>query len=134
MTPHKVLGLDEEADFIQHLTENENIVLWIAQYEPYKMLYLSDSYGNVWGRPKKDIYETPTSWQNHITQEHRERIAELWKHAPEGKYQCEYEIERPDGEKRWILPARSSNASGRKSPIPWRSPNGNVSGSGRPES
>jgi PAS domain S-box-containing protein len=97
-----MLRPDEKTSFIQHLTEDVNLVLWIAQYEPYKMLYLSDSYGNIWGRPKEDIYDTPESWQSHIVPEHRQKTTDLWKQAPEGRYQCEYEIERPDGTRRWI--------------------------------
>ncbi len=93
---------ESEAKFRQ-LAEHIDEVFWITDPNKSQMLYISPGYEKIWGKTCDSLYAAPHTWLESIHPEDRDRIllAALTR-QPEGKYDEEYRITRPDQSIRWI--------------------------------
>jgi len=67
------------------------------------VLYVSPAYEIVWGRNCDSLYRSPSDWLEAIHPEDRARVSQLFEsEAPDGTYDTEYRVVRPDGEIRWV--------------------------------
>ena len=68
-----------------------------------RVLYASNAYERVWGRPVKWLYEGATSWLSSIHPDERDRVERAVSGClNSGGFRVEYRIVRPDGTQRWI--------------------------------
>lgn len=78
-------------------------VFWISRPAERRLVYVSPSYEELWGKPREVLYENFEEWIQSIHQEDRERVLQaLEKQFASGVYDVEYRLVRPDGTVRWI--------------------------------
>jgi PAS domain S-box-containing protein len=104
--------LQSEERFRQ-LAENIREVFWVADARTMRRIYVSPAYEEIWGRSRERLLEDPYSLLEAIHPEDRERIRAAQTKQPEGTYDEEYRIVRPDGELRWIW----ARAAGWRAPL-----------------
>jgi PAS domain S-box-containing protein len=93
---------ESEQRFLQ-LAENVREVFWLMDVKDKRVLYASNAYERIWGRPVKWLYEEPRSWLNSIHPDDRDRVERAFSGcAKSGGFRAEYRIVRPDGTQRWI--------------------------------
>lgn len=80
--------------------ESAQDVFWLID-EDNRLLYLSPSYEEVWGRSLKSAFESKLAFLEGVHPEDRARTAEHVARFPRTR-DIEYRIVRPDGEIRWI--------------------------------
>jgi PAS domain S-box-containing protein len=102
----------ESNEKFRQLADNINSVLWIANPEKSRMIYVSPGYERIWGRSADGLYRSAVAWIDAIVPEDRDRIRQSAANKQDsGLYDEEYRIERPDGSIRWIrdraYPARN---------------------------
>jgi PAS domain S-box-containing protein len=90
--------------------ERVDEVIYYSNIDLNEVLYMNDSYTDIWGRPVEEIYEDPRAFVESIhpddVEEFRENrqsmLADIKSGDPDDSYDFSYRIERPDGELRWI--------------------------------
>ncbi|MDP6581439.1 MAG: PAS domain-containing protein [Vicinamibacterales bacterium] len=88
---------------LRELAANINEVLWMAEVDTHRLLYLSPAYDRIWGRPGKAIRGRDTDWIQTVHGDDRERVRNTFDLKPPiSEFDVEYRIERPDGSIRWI--------------------------------
>lgn len=92
---------DSEERFRQ-VTENLDEVVWLTSATKLEMIYLSPGFEKIWGRTCASVYAEPTSWMEAIHPGDRARVLAALPGQPQGGYDVEYRIVRPDGAIRWI--------------------------------
>lgn len=93
-------ALRSSEERFRQLAENIQEVFWIGDPQYSKILYVSPAYEQIWGRPRKELYEQPYARLNVIHPDDRDRVlADL---MPLEQLDIEYRILRPDGSIRWI--------------------------------
>jgi PAS domain S-box-containing protein len=88
---------------LRDLAANINEVLWMAEVDTHRLLYLSPAYDRIWGRPGKAINRRDTDWAQTVHADDRERVLDAFRlKTPVSEFEIQYRIERPDGTIRWI--------------------------------
>jgi PAS domain S-box-containing protein len=78
-------------------------VIWVTHPDERRLLFVSDAYERIWGRPSGPLFENLASWLETIHPEDRERIeAGFPSRAHRGPSIQTYRIVRPDGSVRHI--------------------------------
>lgn len=87
------------ADTIPH-------VVWITQLHPEKVIYVSPSFEQIWGRSPQELYDDPRLWTAVIHDEDRASVeAEFVRWITGTERHCqklEYRVVQPSGALRWI--------------------------------
>jgi PAS domain S-box-containing protein len=108
------LALKESEGRFRQLAENIDQVFWLAPANNSCTLYVSPAFERIWGYRAEDLYQSPFLWLEAVHPEDRDRVRELVELYPEGGYDQEYRIIRPDGKMRWIrdraFPIRDESA------------------------
>jgi len=94
--------LDHNEAWLRDLAENITEVFWLTDPDKTRMLYLSPSYEQVWGRSRSSVYERPLDWLTAIHPDDRQRVQRASFNQADGSYYEQYRIIRPDGTQRWI--------------------------------
>ena len=86
------------------MAETIQDVFWIATSGIEKTTYVSPRYEQVWGRPRKELYQSPQTFLEAIHPEDQQRVkSETFVAQDRGEpFNLEYRIIRSDGEVRWI--------------------------------
>ncbi|HWH81029.1 MAG TPA: ATP-binding protein [Burkholderiaceae bacterium] len=96
----------QERQFKQ-LHDSLQEALWLYSADSQKVLYVSTAFQRVYGRPGGDLINDPALWSKVIHDEDRglalQALSDL---QASGRSECEYRIERPDGELRWVCDRR----------------------------
>ncbi|MFP4006701.1 MAG: PAS domain-containing protein [Spirulinaceae cyanobacterium] len=95
-------SLAESEEKFRQLTENIEDVFWMQNVENNDTLYVSPAYEQIWGRSCQSLYNNPSSYQEAINPEDRDRLNSLIQNSPNGYFDSEYRIIHPDGSVRWI--------------------------------
>ena len=97
-------ALTESELKFRQMAENSRDVFWMEDHEyPHRILYLSPSYEDIWGRSTKVAYERPLDWMDAIHSDDIERVKAARKaRESTGEFDTEYRIVRPDGSIRWV--------------------------------
>jgi two-component system, cell cycle sensor histidine kinase and response regulator CckA len=96
-------NLRESEERFRQLAETIQEVFWITCPARNQMIYVSPAYEKIWGRTCKSLYASPQSWLDAIHPEDRDRIRQaVITRQPNGTYDEEYRILRPDQSVRWI--------------------------------
>jgi PAS domain S-box-containing protein len=92
---------DSEQRF-RGFAENTDDVLWIADPHARRLVYVSPSYDQVYGRPAAEIYENLRRFAEYIHPDDRALVASAWDHCMDGSNTIEYRVIRPDGSTIWV--------------------------------
>jgi len=96
-------GLRTSEEQFRQLAETIREVFFVSTPEPVRVTYVSPAYEEIWGRPRREIYERPAAWIESIHEEDRERAIGVFARSQQGSpTDMEYRIFRPDGTIRWI--------------------------------
>ena len=96
-------SLRESEERFRQLAENVREVFWLMDLKTRRVLYASNAYERVWGRPVKWLYEGATSWLSSIHPDERDWVERAVSGClNSGGFRVEYRIVRPDGTQRWI--------------------------------
>ncbi|MEO8523655.1 MAG: PAS domain-containing protein [Caldimonas sp.] len=81
-------------------------VIWMTQIEPERVIYVSPSFEDIWGRSCEELYSDPHLWIRAIHPEDQARIGNAFvawlKHSSDRPWHAEFRVVRPDGTIRWI--------------------------------
>lgn len=106
LSDRKRLALEEELDnemvLFRQLAEHVGEVFWLTDVKTGQLLYVSPAYESVWGRSRRALLNDPEQWFGSIVPEDRTRVQEKRSLQVTGGYDVEFEIECPDGTRRWI--------------------------------
>jgi len=98
----RALRLSEER--FRQLAGNIDSVFWMTERSPFRMLYVSPAYREIWGRSLRSLYEEPMSFLEAIHPEDRDKAFEALERQKQGEATVlEYRVLRPDGSMRWVL-------------------------------
>jgi PAS domain S-box-containing protein len=79
------------------------LMVWLYDAASEGLLYASESYEAISGRPVQSLYDAPASWLDAIVPEDRDRVETAFERLLEGElYDQEFRISRPDGTLRSI--------------------------------
>ncbi len=97
------LRLLDSTEPFREFAESVHEVFWMADAASADVLYVNPAYEEVWGRKCEDLYRQPSSWQEAVYSEDRERVFRLRRKQLQGEQvDDEYRIVRPDGSVRWV--------------------------------
>jgi PAS domain S-box-containing protein len=68
--------LQESEERFRQIAENIREVFWMADPGLAKMIYVSPTYEEIWGRKTAELYNNPKSWMDAIHPEDRKRVEE----------------------------------------------------------
>ncbi len=87
----------------RQLAENIDDVFWMFNLSDGALLYVSDAYARIWGRPRAELARRPDDWIASIHPQDRPALAQRWNAlmalAP---YDEEYRVVGPNGAIRWV--------------------------------
>ncbi len=87
----------------RQITETIEEVIWSADPEIGRMLYISPAYERVWGRTCASLYEHPKSFLDAIHPDDRAHVLAGLAVKRDGlPFAHEYRVVRPDGMVRWV--------------------------------
>lgn len=94
--------LKESQTHFQQLAENIDEVFWLRTRT--EMLYVSQAYEAIWGRPFEDIAESSDGHLGLVHPSDVERVRRAYLRSWENgtRFNEEYRIVRPDGAVRWV--------------------------------
>jgi PAS domain S-box-containing protein len=96
-------ALHESQAVFRQLAENVREVFWVVDLQPYRIVYVSPAYEEIWGRSCQSLYEQPLSWLDSIAAEDRPGVLAAFERQGRGEETREaYRIARPDGAVRWV--------------------------------
>ena len=106
--------LHESEERFRQLAEHLEDVVWIADRELTRVLYINPAYEKIFGRSSQSLYTNLPSWLKAVHPDDRDLVKQMLKQQRNGEYvPIEYRIVRPDGSIRWILrrafPIRDQN-------------------------
>jgi diguanylate cyclase (GGDEF)-like protein/PAS domain S-box-containing protein len=107
--------LQESEERLESILNSLEEVVWSAEPNPPKLLYLNPAAERIYGRPIAEFFENLNLWLEVVHPEDRDRLAQTPQLLLEkGILNIEYRILRPDGEVRWLSSRRRTiyNASG----------------------
>jgi PAS domain S-box-containing protein len=85
------------------ITESIADVLWLFTPGLDRVLYVGPAYESIWGRERKDVYNSPGILFEAVHPEDRERASAAFAGYARGdQSDLEYRIVKPDGSVRWI--------------------------------
>ena len=106
--------LHESEERFRQLAEHLEDVIWIADRELTRVLYINPAYEKIFGRSSQSLYADLPSWLSAVHPDDRDMVSKTLEQQRNGEYvPLEYRIIRPDGSIRWILrrafPIRDQN-------------------------
>jgi PAS domain S-box-containing protein len=94
--------LNSEERFRQ-LTDNIEDVFWMFSLDGNELLYVSNAYESMWGRPAALLQRTPSDWLDAIHLDDRAAVEVRWQAAQSGEpFDEEYRLTLPAGSVRWV--------------------------------
>ncbi len=95
--------LAESEKRFRQLAETMKDVFWIMELTGRRVLYVNPAYEAIWGRPRRELQEAPSSWLDSIHPEDRTRVERAFaEKVVEGTFDEQYRIVRSDGSIRWV--------------------------------
>jgi PAS domain S-box-containing protein len=95
-------ALRESEEKFRQLANHVRGVFWMTDATGSKVLYINPAYEQIWGHSLDYLYQNPLAWLEAVIPDDRERIGAIWATLPQETFEMEYQIERPDGTRRWV--------------------------------
>lgn len=96
-------ALQQQAQQVQALHQSLAEVLWLASADGQRLLYVSPAFDSVYGLPAEAFRQDPTLWLAHVHPDDRATAqASVQQLMEQGSAECQYRIQRPDGQLRWL--------------------------------
>ena len=93
----------ENEQIFRQLAENITEVFYLTDIPTNTVLFISDTYEEVYGSPVEELYEDSKSWSKRIHPEDKDRVVALYTEtARSGNYDIQYRIVLDTGEIRWV--------------------------------
>ncbi|MGL5081062.1 MAG: histidine kinase dimerization/phosphoacceptor domain -containing protein [Microcoleaceae cyanobacterium] len=96
------IALRQNEELFRQLTENIESVLWMSDPQTQQKIYVSPAYEKIWGRPRREIYQSPQAFFKTIYPEDQRVVFMYFEQQLYDKCDVKYRIVKPDGEIRWI--------------------------------
>ncbi|HWR15484.1 MAG TPA: PAS domain S-box protein [Terriglobales bacterium] len=108
------LSLLESEERFQQMASNIQEVFWMIDAETKNALYVNQAYAEITGRSVESLHEAPSSYEEVIHPEDRQRVLEKRDEATRtGRFDERFRVLRPDREVRWVwargFPVREAN-------------------------
>ena len=88
---------------LRTMTDTIEDVFWLTDWDQKRVLFVSPSYEQLWGRRAAVLADKPLDWIEGIHPDDRQAMQDsLAQMAETGGYDREYRIVRPDGSVRWV--------------------------------
>jgi PAS domain S-box-containing protein len=96
-------SLTESEEQFRQMADHFEDVIWIADKDISKVLYVNPAYEKVFGRSCESLYERLTSFVEAVHPDDRARMERMLERQRDGDLTpAEYRIVHPDGSVRWI--------------------------------
>ena len=95
-------ALRESEEKFRQLTENIKEVFWMVDLDLNKMIYVSPSYEDIFGRPRAGLLENTDDWLKAVHPDDLRNLTGDIQQADRNQNEQEFRIIRPDGSVRWI--------------------------------
>ncbi|WP_169449430.1 PAS domain-containing protein [Marinimicrobium agarilyticum] len=95
-------ALENDSVLFRQLADHVGEVFWLEDALSGELLYVSPAYERVWGIARGSLDRMPRRWLDAVVPKHQERVKLEWSKRAAGGYDVEYELERPDGLRRWV--------------------------------
>jgi PAS domain S-box-containing protein len=95
-------ALRESEERLRQLSENIDDVLWLTDARQQQVLYVNPGYEVVFGGIREELYREPLSWLRHVHPEDHARVQAALRTQPEGRFDEQFRIWRPDGAVCWV--------------------------------
>ena len=92
---------ESESRFRQ-IAEALNDFLWLGDTRVSRLLFVNAAYERIWGRPREELYANPLALLAGVHQDDRARVEHAITNLPNGPYDIEFRVVRPDGTTRWV--------------------------------
>lgn len=101
----------ESEERFRQIAEALHDCVWLSDTGFTKYLFVNAAYERIWGRSRAELYANPLAFLDGVHRDDRERVRAALGRLPEGTYDIEFRVLRPDGELRWVwsrgFPVRS---------------------------
>ncbi|MBN2389656.1 MAG: PAS domain S-box protein, partial [Anaerolineae bacterium] len=96
-------ALRESEERMRQITGAMRQAVWLRDTRTLEMLYVNPAYEEIWGQTCESLIAEPTSFEQAIHPDDKERIFETIQKQYQGIFfNQEYRIIRPDGDVRWV--------------------------------
>jgi PAS domain S-box-containing protein len=95
-------ALRESEERLRQLAENIDYVLWLTDARQRQVLYVNPGYEPLFGGIREELYREPLSWLRHVHAEDRARVRAALRTQPEGRFDEQFRVRRPDGTVCWV--------------------------------
>ena len=92
----------ENQNYFRQIADNINEFIWLSDVAFTTHYYVNRAYEKIWGRTTASLYADPQSLLDGIHAEDRDRVRHALLGMPNGDYDIEFRVVRPDGEVRWV--------------------------------
>ena len=94
---------EESESRIREITENISEVIWLANADDKKIVYISPAYEKVWGRSREQLYDNPRAFFESVYEEDKQAVFALFEKYEKGEeINFEYRIVDNSGEIKWV--------------------------------
>lgn len=88
---------------LRQMAETIKAVFWLADAVEPRLLYVSPTYDQIWGRDHQRLYTHFDEFFESIHPDDREQVRAATSHCVrEERFETEYRVVRPDGDVRWV--------------------------------
>ena len=94
--------LSESEQRFRQIVEAIHDFIWLSDSHFTKHFYANAAYEEIWGRGRQRLYENPYALLDGVHPEDVSRVSDALSRLPEGEYDIEFRVVRPDGEQRWV--------------------------------
>ncbi|HKY97539.1 MAG TPA: PAS domain-containing sensor histidine kinase [Gemmatimonadaceae bacterium] len=92
----------ENENYFRQIADNIDEFIWLSDVGFTTHYYVNRAYEKIWGRTAASLYADPQSLLDGIHSEDRDRVRQALLGMPDGDYDIEFRVVRPDGGVRWV--------------------------------
>lgn len=94
--------LAQNEQVFRQLAENITEVFYLTEVSTNKVLFISETYEDVYGQSVDSLYEDSLTWSKNIHEDDKAKVVAAYRNATEGTYDEEYRLVLPNGDIKWV--------------------------------